>query len=1282
MADKERLEVVKNTEWEAGIDDDNQGTFSARMLSDFLKRIRVWAFLSQKDVALSETMVSSKKLEEIEVLLNHQDPVRRSSAEAQAKKILGIDKEANEFVADKKNTTVDLFKDIITKGRLADTDFRVQISGNTYSIDELLLSDEKLGILEKASGKEIKQIFEKLEKLRDSGLPSHFNGVEASGFEIIEAKLRAFGSRLDYFDSEDKSELTGGKSAVNRVYGAEIDHIVKNDKDNLLIMNGKGKSKTLIEAVRDRFVSNLKNEVASNNAKEELKKLTGDQLIDRIKDTNELLANMGMIDGGKLNTLQRDQLRGILLSTRHHYEQAMADHLQREWNSKGKIIGKDAAFEAVRETLKSKRKRGSNKYEFDVDSKKEYLEFEKKSRVIAIKISAKEIGKSSVPSGLMGREMNGIMEDLDQMSELSMRNGNPANEEIYSKLMYEIGQLSMDPSYNIFEDSRFFHDLMSEDGSGIEAIITRSGAKNKDGFRDLLVGLRELRTNVAGLQGGEVSIMKDMMKYMSEEDYGAAVNLVLEYTARIGVQETSNDYKILFLMRQLMDRITKVSPDFADQFNKHKGLFYLPGVHGVKPEDFYSIQGKLMNKSSVDILFGEHALMTANLVDFGEIVNGKEELFSSKRVLSMLRSEKYQMMILNSEPNTIDSTLRAIMIEEMFGEGARIEFRTVDGEDHKKGFLVLADGTSHRMDTTMVKMRFADMAQTGFEGWKKKGHEVTLEEMFDRNQWVLRNGLQYMWFSGMWMDTLKSYPAGQMKNAPKSLATIGAAMVAYQANFENICPVFLEASAVLGDLLGSLERYKLPDIVGRTIRDALIKELSKKGLSESERAALLDRYTKLGELFTKKFSRISKKRIADKEYTIRNGVVSREMARLTNNNLSEMSSEIATTVQQFMKNRKARTEDIPSIAELQGYYQKLLTYKDRRDLRPMKINDSDTVEEKARKSAENREREKILFFGTQYESTWLMVKSRQFSDSETKLWSSLTEEELQVLRTMESKITGVDRKFTKDDFWKGIEIGAYTDWTSLKHGDDAEQYALKYGPAWLEARKSLLKIQGLQGTVEDYDNVYNFLSQFESSDEREMIYTILLDLQNLATSHSFTPYEVASTLPGTHRTQSIDWIKFTDTNGNTIYAEDKEGFRSYQKEMFSGNYAYKYYGKDMWRPHDIDLIVKRLHHLGLINHHQEQVMLERVLGTRRAVEYMAGKIAKRFNLKEEQIKPFIEWFSKYTSKAKVLSNKLFFVDDPWYAFWTLVDEFVGFAGKSAEHVTGIAVGGGGGKHGH
>jgi hypothetical protein len=106
----------------------------------------------------------------------------------------------------------------------------------------------------------------------------------------------------------------------------------------------------------------------------------------------------------------------------------------------------------------------------------------------------------------------------------------------------------------------------------------------------------------------------------------------------------------------------------------------------------------------LDMFFGPNALMSGNVV---ELPGGKKIVFSAKSVMAALRSERNILKIMRAKPNSIDSTLQNIMLEEMFGDGAHLGVEAIDGQDVMH--LFFENGDKVKMSDVKVKMSFAEV---------------------------------------------------------------------------------------------------------------------------------------------------------------------------------------------------------------------------------------------------------------------------------------------------------------------------------------------------------------------------------------------------------------------------------------------------------------------------------------------------------------------------------------------------------------------------------------------
>lgn len=1307
-------------------------------------RIKVWLKLGSDNPEVAIKLLDRDQVQEAADVLASTD-VNLESKREEALKALGIYEKVENDVANK-SLTQSLGFDVAGVSASDKSEFDnlnlLEFNSKTKTIDEWVetIKNSPNAKVDKAL---LKQVKERIQKIQDRYGVESLKGVELLDRSVlgeVENGVARAQARREYVIGVKKAPLTKDRTGVHISYGDEI----KNES-GLLQVRATG---NIAEALKET-VKRVRNNVENDSTFEKLDALTESELINRFEDVNILLVNMHNLDGYQLSHSDAKRLRRILTNVQGQYQKKIADKIAKEWSEKGNKDSEwvEVAGKSVEKAMNKRRRKLSEK--IDLEGKDEVEKFANLNKASHVE-AKKAIEKMNKAEYQVGKKAVG-----DRGNEPSDKDWN--KEMIYAALDVELDKVLGKTTYNIFEDKDFWKDLLVNGDEGIENIVNRAvaaGVVEKDKFEQIIRIIKANKESIAGIDGGrsrreegELSIMKDMQYYMDREDWGAAANVMLEYTTRVGMQENTNDLQYMYVRRQFLEKISGVSPDFAEQFGKNQAMNYLPGLSSQKPEDFYSVQGKIFAKSNTDMFFGNNAFMSGNMVT---LEDGREFVFSTKTFLAALRSERNQIRIMRAAPNTMDSTLQNIMLEEMYGKGAHIHLGA-DPEGGTKRALYLAlpgqaEGEYRLLKDISMGVKFANLDIGGFNGWKKEGYEMNLEEVLNKNQWMLRNSTQFMWYSEMWMDTFKSYQPALMANGPKALLTAASAVADYKAQFELIAPPYLDVMQQIGDVLGPMERYKAADMIGRNIADELTASEDRRRMSESERHAAREMDEKIGDLVKRAYVRQTKVLVNGKYETVNNRIRTREMVRHVFNDYNELDDEVAEIVRGRLIDLGIYEKDIPSANYLKECY-KLW----KADSQGGKIPDG-----------------KDGYMGQEYAAVWGELNGLKMTSADRSLWNGLKKKQIDVLIKMNNNVLGVDRftaadwqakldvcaidlrsqllasgiddkdilatnqiktlyvawkrvqlvpidemdkkqiemwkkiikehgellqkmdelinsdaNVSKDNFWKNIEIEAFIDRTGTKHGDDWEQFAMKYAPAKIEAMKIAYKIASGSGNAEDYTLMLEKLDLFSTPEEKRIIMLILMERQHLMTSEQWiAPYDVPELRPHAKGSAEIKWVSYKDSNGNEFFARTADGTRAYHKKKFRGNYARQVLGKDMWRPHDFEVILEVLRGKMLVSKHEQHHLAEKILGTRRNVEFLANGFASRVGIDPKKMGKLVDVVSSGTSKLKLLALKLFLFDDPKYALWTFTEEALGMGGKTFEQIFGFSMGSGGGSKHH
>ncbi|MEI6690699.1 MAG: hypothetical protein WCL07_03040 [bacterium] len=1274
MAKKIEVEPVLDAS-SAGVDhaqSDSESENVAAAMTRFLARIKLWAWIAQEEPEAASLLLNQGNVEvaiqEISKGSVSDEALREKTLEA-----LGVKEDFEKRLPTTPLTAI-MGKANTTKQAKFAGDVMIDFGGNKKTVEDWIADLAKQTNPDKGL---VSSVQLKIQELSDKYGPMELKKVDVvdSGpWTVIEEKIATLKVRAEIMENKIQSDLIKGDPSLTTL-SKEISD--KSPKRLLQIRRTK-----LVGSNVERFVDKVREVAVEDLDEVAFGKLGEQELLDRMQAVNWVRSHVVILDDYKLNSSERDRLHATLLSLQMRYEQGLADKMAEQWKGEGKSGEMVAlAGEGLRRALWEKKKKLSARIELDgKDDAEKFGNLKKNAESNAKTLETKyaKAGFSPIPPEFAGiNPMTGEM-DLDSINREVSIGGNM------------VKALGVGNKYDPYEDPAFEVDL-NGGITGIQRIVDRAKPASEENFR------RVLSTTIEK-KGTLRHQAMELERLISKGDVAAAANLFIAYSTKIGYQETQQDYTYMGVRRRLVEAIVLANSDFAQQFNINQYIGHLPSLTSQKPEEFYATQAKVFAKGNLDILLGKNALMGGNVVSYGE---GKEMTVSVKTMKAMMRSHRNQLKILNADVNTDSSTLRGILLEEMYGEGASLVERRV-GSGNKELFLALPwqDTKDYRnIKEVQIGMNFAKLDVTGFNGWNQEGHGVNLEQMLDRNEWILKDALQLMWYTEDWMDVVKNFPSASLQNTPKGLLTNASAFADYRSSFELVAPPMLDVVQKLGDLLGPMSRYKSADMVQGFVQATLIAEASKSGISMDSTKA-----SEIGELFKSIHARNTTIDANGESLTFANKLRGREMAKLAFNDLTEDSDQIAELLRQEMKNLGVAADSIPTVTAIQDHYKKRKEYK------KSGPHESHGHESQATKD--------MKYFGNQYEAIWNEVDELKMDRPEIingkkqkkrEIWDAVGEQELLTLWKMNDAVTGrVDRKYpigaiplaeAKKMFIKELEIDAFVQLTGTKYGDDWEQFGLKYAPAKMKAMQSLLKIASLSGQVKDFVELNSSLDLFMTPENKVVVNTVLMSAVNRATSGDLlgidvfgnrpsnplaVPYEIPKTKKDHNGknirgsgSNSIDWITFNDSSGKTHYARTADGTRAVEKEDYKGNWAFQELGIDIWRPKHFEMLLDKLQTEGKIDEHTKHKLAGIVLGERGMIE----RIVKKWNLSDADTKKWVDRINTPVTWIRMMSLKFFAFDDPQYAFWTLFHDYANFGDKVMENIIGVSVGGGGGHGG-
>ena len=1278
MREKEARDIrVEAQPVAGGTNNVDSGKEAVTDLEHILNRLKVWLELGNTNPDVANYLLDRERVEEAAELLSLKSGADDKRTEAL--KALGLYEEA-----EKNSGSKSLFE-ILDSNTNSSAKRKEEISKvwmvkhatGEKSIEEWIREIKSKSKLKPEDETLLKELKSRIELIKDRYGIEGLKYVKLDNEKLseIEDGISSLSAKKEFYLSQSYKKNSDGETPVSKHYLGEI----KDQAGLLQVRDAKSGDPQLADTVK-----RVRGDAEVLNSFEELDKLTEVQLLARFRDVNNLLWNIKALRGSELGYVETRRLKLVLINLQTQYQEQLANKFAEEWKNQNKLNSwQEVKYQSVEKALNKRRWWFSAKVDFDganddASNIKNLAKLKKDVNVEA-NLAAKKIENAKYKiQGSQSVDERGEPSDTEWM-----------NQKKWKAVDTQLEAILAGSTYNPFEDENFWSNLQLGD-QGIDKIVAQAKkmglrSSNEMAFRDLIEDLRTSKETASmgggrprygmgegiGTDEGTPAVLSELMMFMNMGEYGAAANAMLEYTTRVGMQENTNDLQYMYVRRMFLEKISKISPDFAEQFGKNQQMGYLPSLFAQKPEEFYGVQGKVFNKSNLDLFFGPNAFMSGNVI---KLPDGREFVYSTKTFMAALRSERNILRIMRADPNTMDSTLQNIMLEEMFGEGAHITPKKIDGKDVL--FLSVEGKRDVALSDIKVDVSFANVDKTGFTGWRdpikfhgKKNRVITdeagrplqfsLEEMMNRNQWILRNGVNFMWYSETWMDTLKSYQPSIMGNAPKALLTAASAIADYKASFENVAPPFLDLVQKLGDMLGPMERYKSADMIARNVADRLTDEMMKGGWlsSEEDRKNKRKEYEAVGELIERIFVRKTKAPMNGTEVTLKNRTRSREMTRFAFNDFTETSDDVAKIVRKRLLDLGMYKADIPDLATLKSNYAAWKNEQSKGVLLSGKEG----------------------YMGQEYAAVWEELSELKMSSSDREIWNNLGKKEFKILNSINAEVTGgFNGSPDKKAFWDSFEIEAFMDRTGTKHGDDWEQFAMKYSGAKIEALKLIYKIASLNGTAEDYDKLKQQLDLFMPPEEKRTILLSLMDRQSIATREEWlVPYEVAD-IASDHSKGSyeIKWLEYTDSTGKKFFARTADGTRAYHKKQFRGNYARQVLDKDWWRPRDFELLLDKWRGDGLLTKHEAHHMAEKLLGTRRSVNYFVDGFAKSMGTDPKNLEWLKNGLTKSTTAVKLLALKLFLFDDPKYAAWTLFEEFWGFGGKTFEHIFGVAVGGG------
>lgn len=1084
-------------------------------------------------------------------------------------------------------------------------------------------------------------------------------------------------------------ELKTSKELFNDAYG----EIRDDAKDRLLKVRTadvRRETQSLLTSVLETARGYLDDPVKLENAS--IEEITGN-----FEQANELLARGGALARG-LAPGERARIWRVLTNIQVTYQQKLAEMLVKKLSKKypvddWEMVGQTALYRV----LEKRRKTLSPKVVlFGKDAHGKVVSLER-----SFELEARDILRRR--SRFFGSDRS----SGDNKAERLQQEMNKEREKVdWNVLMRDVDAMSDTTKYNLFDDPLFARDIVRGD-AGLDAIFERANKKgaikDADAFRDMLKKMGTMietgrafrrKSEESGemeeYMGIDKKLFGEISVYMLNKDYAAAGSLLLDYFSRVGLSENTSDMQMLYLLRGFLSKAGEKAPDYVAAFQALRGMNYVPGINGLGIEDFGKIAGKLFEKGTYDYVLNRNGLMSGVKVSYN--FNGEDRVIAltPAKMLSLLRDTEAQIEILKAKPNTTDTVLWKTFLKDMYGEGVEITLGTEGTQDEGRPVLIKLPGAKDFVKLTDINFRvnYAEVDQGGFAQWRGgEGYEMNLKDFLQRETWAMRVGLQYMWYSGIWGDTLKTYQATIMAAAPKGLASqLGSMGIDYKYHYEAFSPFFIEVAHLFDNLLGPYERYRSADMLGTNVKNQLIEALDYDSIeSIDERKRQTTRIESISKLLQRLVVMKNTAHVNGEPITYEGRLLPGEWFKYVDNDFVEFDSRLAEMARRRMSIKGFYAKDLPDNEFVLTKYREMLRRRADGTLMKKTINErGESAKSREEKERWNTEIDTLLAWGTEYESMWKIMKKLKLTDDERALIAGMSKAEFDAFSIMNEKVTGFREEITAENFFSKMTIESLISRDVTKHGDDIKEYVGKYLPNYIEASKVLAKIFSGQGTVADYEKFDDLITTFLPPEQRRKIVTAVLRKQIEMSKHGT---KVLPRLkPDSEGNFAIDFVQVKDSKGNVIFVEDEDGSRAYHEQKFTGRYDKKIMNMDFWRPGHAEAIVERLRQKGIVNKEAAEELMERIAGTRGYWEGVAERakenIIKRGGTVDEKAwEKRVEFISKWTSKAVLMAQKIFIFEDPWYAFWSFLGEAWGMTDKTFEHIFGMSItGGGGGKH--
>lgn len=635
--------------------------------------------------------------------------------------------------------------------------------------------------------------------------------VEAGAMEGLTSKLKQLELVVK---TRELVETNRDQVSALNLYKDEFDI---GDKGDILKVRGvEAEKKSSIQTRLEKYKEQVRKELLGRD-KKVLEELTPDELLKRLEEATYWRENKKYLFGDSKSGKHRgyaemEKLEDVLIGVEAQYTVAFEKKMEQGLAKNG-VSGEYVRL-ATQKVLKGKKPFGRSKYDFEKGNPKGRSAFEamkaevddvskkmekgtaKKSKVV---MSSREGTVSgSIEHG--GAKFNSVEEaeaGLNQQREFKKR---------IDRLGVKLGIKIDDNLRASLEDPGKREEL--EELARIKGLTPMEMAE----FNDVLT-VFEGGGRFKGIQAELVKLSKEAK---STGNYSKYMIKLQAYIDRVGLRETSSDFQFAIVMREAKDEISQINSDAGGKFDLWQEAQFLPSITSLDEKTFYSISPKVMNQLRAKMeLEGPMANWLAMQVESPK--DGKKAL-SVASFYQMLQRRDVANRVIAAPINSNDSTIMQLWAEHVWGDGASLVMR--EDNPNLLSHIHLDDGTPKGRDIFDIDINYFSMDSNPKIDAKSGEKKVSITKFMDQSMWMAHYAEKMWWYSGEWEAFARDFPGERLPQANKRLLAIGAAFRDYGIEYGKFDVGYVEL-AKAGVLLQDFRTYKANDVIVANMRHML-----------------------------------------------------------------------------------------------------------------------------------------------------------------------------------------------------------------------------------------------------------------------------------------------------------------------------------------------------------------------------------------------------------------------------------------------------------------------------